>query len=162
MHNANADRMVTDCNSEMTRIEHLIEGFGSTNAVSGFLTRYALMKMSSTLECAYKAIIADYYKAFSSELERFIDVHVTDANMNACYDNISKMLRKFDDEKNNIFKEKARELSDYNRCCSSFSELNTIRNNVVHGGTTLPSFLDLRSKFDDSIKIIEKLDEVMV
>lgn len=125
MHNANAEHIVTDCNNEMTRIENLIAKFSSTDSVSGFLTRYALMKMSSTLECAYKTIIADYYKAFSSELVRFIDVHVTDANMNACFDNISKMLLKFDKEKNNKFKAKAKELNDYDRCCSHSTNLRT-------------------------------------
>ena len=114
--------------------------------------------MSSTLESVYKTIIADHYKSFSSELAHFIDNNVVNANMNACYDNVSKMLAKFDRNKKDLFKERVKSMVDYDRCCESFNSLNNIRNNIVHGGTVLPSFSDLRMKYNDSIIIIEKLD----
>lgn len=161
MHNRTAETIIADCNCELERIGHLIEGFGSTSPVSGFLTKYVLMRVSGTLERAYKTIIADHYKAFSTELEQFIDHNVHDANMNACYDNICKMLKAFDSTKIKAFKAAVHGMPSGDNYIVSFSELNNVRNNVLHGGTLIPSFSDLKKKYEHSLKIIEVLDAVM-
>ena len=161
MRNNTVDSIISDCNSELERIGHMIEGLGSTSPISGFLTKYSLMQISGTLERAYKIIIADHYKAFSPELERFINNNVLEATANACYGNICKMLKSFDISKTTEFKDAVNALPDGEQCISLFNELNDIRNNVVHGGTVIPSFVDLRLKYQGSLKIIDVLDSIM-
>ncbi len=161
MKNLSVATIIDECNSELNRIGHLIEGLGTTNQVSGFLTKYALMKVCSTLERAYKTVIADYYKAFSNELEHYIDHNVHNANMNACYNNINKMLCGFDENKSADFKNRVNSLTNGIHYIESFNNLNQIRNNVVHGGTNIPSYNDIKTKFEHSIIIIDILDSVM-
>ena len=161
MRNTCVESIISDCNNELGRISHMIEGLGSTNTISGFLTKYALMQICGTLERSYKILIADHYKSFSTELEQFINNNVLDVSMNACYDNICRMLRSFDLGKATVFKNAVHALPDGEQCITLFKELNDIRNNVVHGGTAIPSFNDLKIKFEGSVKIIEVLDNIM-
>ncbi len=161
MHNTTVESIIADCNSELERIGHMIEGLGSTNAISGFLTKYSLMQICGTLERAYKTLIADHYKAFSPEMEQFINNNVLEVSMNACYANICKMLKSFDTNKATEFKNSVHTLPDGDQYITLFKELNDIRNNVVHGGTAIPSFTDLKIKYEGSVKIIEVLDNVM-
>lgn len=161
MRNTGVESIISDCNNELERISHMIEGLGSTNAISGFLTKYALMQICGTLERSYKILIADHYKSFSPELEQFINNHVLEVSMNACYDNICRMLKSFDAGKSADFKNAVHALPDGEQCITLFKELNDIRNNVVHGGTAIPSFTDLRTKYQGSVKIIEVLDRIM-
>ena len=161
MNNLKVKSILEDCDNELVRISHMIEGLGSMNAISGFLTKYSLMQICGTLERSYKILIADHYKSFASELEQFINNHVLDASMNACYDNVCSMLKKFDDTKCSEFKMAVRSLPDRDYCIKQFKELNDIRNNVVHGGSLMQSFSDLNVKYKSSVKIIEILDSIM-
>ena len=161
MNNPTVSEIIDDCNNELNRIAHLIEGLGSTSPVAGFLTKYALMQICGTLERAYKILIADHYKAFSPELEHFIDHNVLDVSMNACYDNICRMLKSFDSAKANDFKDATHALQDGDQHIALFNDLNTIRNNILHGGTGIPSFTDLKAKYESALKIIEVLDGIV-
>ena len=161
MYNTDVEELLNNCKTELIRIEHLILGVGSTHDVSHYLTKYALMNICGTLERAYKGIIVDHYKSFSRELARFIDINVTDASLNASYDNICKVLGMFSEQKKNDFKERIQNLEEHNRYLLSFSSLNNQRNNLVHGLHMNASFLDIKEQFNDSLFIINVLDVVM-
>lgn len=162
INNHSAATFISECQSDLERIGHMIEALGSTHPISGILTRYSLMKASASLECAYKTIIADYYKSFSPELEQFINRSVLDANMNATYENICKMLQRFSEDKNTSFKNTVQALPAYERLHSSFSSLSRARNDVAHGSSISISFTDVVQYFNDATIIIEKLDEQLV
>ena len=97
--NQQVNEIIENCRADLERIFHLIEGLGSLAPASGYLTKFALIRISGTLEICYKKLIADYYEGISPDLQRFITIHVRDANLNAKYENICKVLKDFDESK---------------------------------------------------------------
>lgn len=159
--NASAQAIIDDCKDELTKIEKLITSLGTTNSASGFLTRYALMKSSSTLENCYKTIIADYYEALAPSMSCYIANMVRNASRNANIDNIHKFLKEFDSAKHSIFKNNVSAITDKDATLREFKELANARNEIAHGSSTTLSFNDIKSKFLSSIKIMEALDATM-
>ena len=102
--NTDARTAIDDCNVELFRITTIIDREGSTSHLSGYLTKYSLIRISGTLERCYKTIIADYYENIAPQLGQFIGCHLRDASLNPTYENISKALSRFDDSNNNLFK----------------------------------------------------------
>lgn len=50
MNNPIASQAISDCNDELIKIRNQINALGSTSSISGFLTRYSLIKICGTLE----------------------------------------------------------------------------------------------------------------
>ena len=136
---------IDNCRADLDKIWHLMEALGTMTPVSGYLTKFAIIRICGTLEVCYKSIIADYYEAFSPELQRYIGIHVRSASLNAQYESICKVLKEFSEEK----------------ISTAMAELNNARNKVAHGNSTAMSFNDMKQKFEDTIVILEKLDEVL-
>ncbi len=72
INNINAKAAIDDCNAELDRITGIINGVGSTSPLSGYLTKYSLIRICGTLEVCYKTIIADYYENAAPQLGQFI------------------------------------------------------------------------------------------
>lgn len=161
MHNTTAEGLVNTCSNDLSRIDGFITMMGSTSPASNFLTKYALMHICGTLERSYKTIITDYYKRFSHELERFIDRNVSDASLNATYDNICKVLKSFNEAKCTEFKNKVHALPNHDRVLSSFTSLNNLRNDLVHGRSMTESFSNIRILYQEVLQVIIKLDETL-
>lgn len=155
-----AKNAIDDCRRELNKIWHLIEAVGSTNQISGYLTRYALVRICGTLEISYKTIIADYYVQQSPLLDRFITKHVRDASRNPNYNNICNTLKEFDEEKCKQFKQKVSVLPSAEDLKSSLDTINSARNSIAHGASSSLSFNDLKTHFDKVLKIIEILDSL--
>lgn len=162
INNPNAQTAIDDCNAELSRITGIINGVGSTSPLSGYLTKYSLIRICGTLEVCYKTIIADYYENIAPQLGRFISCHLRDASLNPIYENICKALSRFDDSKNELFKKEVANLANKDSLIDAFKVLNRERNNVAHGTNSTLSFNDMKSRFSEAIKIIEVLDSVMV
>lgn len=75
INNPNAQTAIDDCNAELSRITGIINGVGSINPLSGYLTKYSLIRICGTLEVCYKTIIADYYENLAPQLGRYIGYH---------------------------------------------------------------------------------------
>lgn len=161
MRNENAQHAVDDCKDELARIGHLIQAVGATNEICNYLSKYALIRISGTLEICYKTIIADYYESISPQLERFISRQVREATRNPLFENMCKTLTDFDKDKCNVFKEKVKAISDAEACKSSLDAINTNRNNVAHGSGMTLTFIDIKAHFTNALRIIEVLDEVI-
>lgn len=162
MKNPVANQAISDCNDELIKIRGQINLLGSTNSISGFLTRYSLIKICGTLEICYKTIIADFYEQSAPHLGTFIGYHLRDASMNAKYDNICHAIGRFDKSKLNLFKSKIQSLQNSNRILQSLSDLNSARNEFAHGNQPTLSFNDICNKFNDVVLILEELDLIMV
>lgn len=160
--NINAKTAIDDCDADLTRIAGIINGVGSTSSLSGYLTKYSLIRICGTLEICYKTIIADYYENIAPQLGQFIGFHLRDASMNPTYDNICQAIKRFDDNRQRSFKSAVAALANTESLKEAFSVLNRERNNVAHGITSTLSFNDMKNKFSDAVKIIEVLDTVMV
>lgn len=162
INNPNAQTAIDDCNAELSRITDIIKGVGSTSPLSGYLTKYSLIRICGTLEVCYKTIIADYYENLAPQLGRYIGYHLRNASMNPTYGNICQALGRFDDNRQRNFKTAVDELPNKESLKDAFSVLNRERNNVAHGINSTLSFNDMKSRFSEAIKVIEALDSVMV
>lgn len=162
INNTDARTAIDDCNAELSRITTIIDREGSTSLLSGYLTKYSLIRISGTLEICYKTIIADYYENLAPQLGQFIGCHLRDASLNPTYENICKALSRFDDIKNDLFKKEVANLKNKDNLIQAFYVLNRERNNVAHGTSSTLSFNDMKSRFSEAIKVIEVLDSVMV
>ncbi|MCM1041285.1 MAG: HEPN domain-containing protein [Bacteroides sp.] len=161
MKNSIANQAINDCNDELVKIQGQIEQLGSTNIISGFLTRYSLIKVCGTMEVCYKTIIADFYENSAPLLGAFISYHLRDSSMNAKYENICKALCMFDRHKEKLFKEKISILPEKDKVMQALSDLNSSRNTFAHRGLFSMSFNDLYDKFKDGVRILEVLDSIL-
>ncbi len=162
INNPTARTAIDDCNSELSRIAGIINGVGSTSPLSGYLTKYSLIRICGTLEICYKTIIADYYENIAPQLGQFIGFHLRDASMNPTYDNICQAIKRFDDNRQQSFKSAVDALANKESLKEAFSVLNRERNNVAHGINSTLSFNDMKNRFTEAFQIIEVLDSIMV
>lgn len=162
INNINAKSAIDDCNADLVRIAGIINGVGSTSPLSGYLTKYSLIRICGTLEICYKTIIADYYENISPKLGQFIGFHLRNASMNPTYENICQAIKRFDDDKQQRFKSAVTALPNNDRLKEAFFVLNRERNNVAHGINSTLSFIDMKIRFSETIQIIEVLDSIMV
>lgn len=160
--NQQVNDIIEDCRADLKRIFHLIEGLGSLSPTSGYLTKFALIRISGTLEVCYKKLIADYYEGISPDLQRFITIHVRDASLNAKYENICKVLKDFDEGKCTAFKTSINARTDKDDLLHSMSDLNNARNDVAHGDSTSMTFNEMRQKFEKSVLLLQELENVLV
>lgn len=159
--NQQVNDIIENCRADLDRIFHLIEGLGTMVPVSGYLTKFALIRISGTLEICYKKLIADYYEGISPGLQRFITIHVRDASLNAKYENICKVLRDFDEDKCAAFKGSINARADKDDLLHAMSDLNNARNDVAHGDSTSMTFSEMKQKFERSVILLQELGNVL-
>ena len=160
--NQQVNEIIENCRADLERIFHLIEGLGSLAPASGYLTKFALIRISGTLEICYKQLIEDYYAGTSPHLQRFITIHVRDANLNAKYENICKVLKDFDESKCYTLKASINAREDKDDMLHAMSDLNNARNDVAHGDSTTMTFNEMRQKFENSVLLLQELDKVLI
>lgn len=161
MNNKNARNSIDTCSSEIQRIFHLIEGLGHMSPVVPFLTNYSIVRACGTLEYCFKTIISDLHTGHSSQIKNYIDNTIRNSSMNPSRDNISRTLNRFDEDWNNKFKDKLNSHENSARIKSSIDSLNSARNTFAHGDNPSSSFENIKSYFEDSVILIEILDEVV-
>lgn len=161
MNNVDATTSITNCSDELQRIFHLIEGHGHMSPIVPFLTNYSIVKSCGTVEFCFKTIISDVHSKQSLQIVNYVDNTIRNSSMNPSYENICKTLKKFDDSWHKAFKEKVNSHEHNKRITSSLDSLNNARNAFAHGKNPSSSFENIRSYFNDSIEILEILDEVV-
>ncbi|RKE03483.1 HEPN domain-containing protein [Marinifilum flexuosum] len=161
MRNDDALGAITACREELQRIYHTIEGLGHLSPIVPFLTNYSIVKTCGTIEFCFKTIIADIHSGQSTQVITYVDNTIRNSSMNPSRDNICKTLKKFDVNWNREFKEKLNEHEHSQRLKSSIDSLNSARNAFAHGENPSSSFENIRSYFNDTVIIMEMLDEVV-
>jgi len=161
LHNANAIDAINICNEERRKIDGIITKTGSLNPVVEYLSRYFLIKACGTIEICFKSIIADYNLDYSPQIDRFISVTVKRSSKNPSYNNICSVLKEFDENWEKSFKNKVMTNPSHKKLLESLGSLNNLRNQFAHGASCAPSFKDTASFYEDAIKVIEVLDEVV-
>lgn len=157
MNNRMVNSAIQDCQNELNDIETIIQREGALSSLAKYLTRYALIRISGTFEFSYKNLIADYYT--TSVIEPYLTNTIRDSSSNASIENIHKLLKSFDETKNDNFKNS---LNGHDRNKSALKSLNSWRNDFAHGKSINVSFSELKQYFSDSILIFENLDSVLV
>lgn len=161
MNNQEAQNSIDICKDELQRIYHLVEGHGGTSPIVPFLTNYSIVRACGTIEFSFKTIISDFLSGHSAQIGNYIDNTIRNSSMNPSRNNIHRTLKKFDDNWNTEFKNKLDSHEHTERIKSSIDSLNSSRNSFAHGDPLTSSFEDIRNYFNDSIIIIEMLDEVV-
>ncbi len=161
MNNSDIQQCIDDCNDELNKIFHLIEGHGRTSSIVPFLTKYAIVKTCGTIEYIFKTIISDLSLEYSPQTQNYIDKTIRYSSMNPSKENICNTLKKFDEEWNQTFKRKLKDHEHSNRLNDSIKSLNEARNGFAHGGSPTSSFEDIKRYFEDCIIIMNMLHEVV-
>lgn len=161
MNNQEAQDNIDKCLEELQRIYHLVEGHGGTSPIVPFLTNYAIVRACGTIEFSFKTIISDSLSGHSTQIANYIDHTIRNSSMNPSRENISKTLKKFDETWNTEFKNRINTHPDSARIKSSIDSLNSSRNSFAHGDPLSASFEDIRNYFNDSVIIIQILDDIV-
>ena len=153
---------LNDCSAELTKLQQIIEVFGQSHSIVPFLTNYAIIKCCGTIENCFKVIISDFHNSLPPQAKNYIENTFLYSSMNPSKHNICKSLIKFDKQWNSNFKAKLSTEPHKNRIESSLNSLNEARNAFAHGSSPGVSFSSVIMYFNDSKKIIEILDEVVI
>lgn len=162
MNNPEAQNSINLCREELQRIKTLIEDLlGHTSPIVPYLTKYAIVRACGTIEYSFKTIIADLHTGNTPQVANYIDNTIRNSSMNPSISNICSTLKKFDEEWNTTFKQKINNHVHGQRLKDSIDSLNNARNSFAHGGTPTSSFENVSEYFEDTVLIINMLDEVV-
>lgn len=163
MNNANAERLISECQTELDDIRKMLVEYGSFSNLTPYLTNYALVKASGTIEQSFKTIIADCCdKDQSQQIRNYVQNMFRESSRNSTIENIHKSLNEFDEDWNVTFKNRLSRMKDATRIRTSLKSLNQARNAFAHGGKTTISFHNVSSYFADALVVIEILDRIVV
>lgn len=163
MNNKRVEKIIEDNNLELKKIRDIIKSIGPFDSSVSFLTKYALIKACGSIEVSFKAIISDFVmNSSSAQIKKYISISVIDSAMNPCIENICNLLNNFDDNWCKYFKDKLKTRSDYLQLIASLKSLKDDRNAFAHGGNPTVSFDMIAKYYEDSKKIIEDLDSIIV
>jgi hypothetical protein len=162
MNNSDVQRLIDSCQADIDQVNKIIIGLGLSSNIVPYLTRYAIIRACGTIETAFKSIIADYCSYRSKkQVKAFLDSQVRENSANPTYDNICKLLKYFDTDWNNDFKNQINAHPRKYHMKTSLQSLVNVRNQFAHGGNPTISISDLIQYFLDSKDVIKILDRVV-
>lgn len=154
--------MLDLCLLELDDIEERINNLPILDKARQYLTNYALIKSSGTAEFVYRSIIADYFSKLSdSKIDTYLDNSIRKGSMSATYDNMKKLLGKFDDNWQKDFKNAVQSRSDKNKLIDASTSLVNNRHSFAHGKPPTATFLDIKQYYADVVQLIEILDSIV-
>ena len=103
----------------------------------------------------FKGIISDYF-TFHPQVSNFVNRHVYKTSMNPSWDDISGVLKSFDDAWKLQFKQRSKEENK-----SALNSLVDARNKVAHGGNMNHSFNEILQYYNRAWEIIVILDNIV-
>ena len=154
--------MLKDCENELNDIDARIQKLPPMDKGRSYLTNYALIKASGTLEYVYRSIIADYFIPLKDmRINNYLDKSIRSSPNSASYDNMSKLLKQFDKTWADNFRDTIQKRADSNKIISSSNSLVINRHSFAHGKAITASFLDIRGYYTDVVEMIKILDQVV-
>ena len=154
--------LLDECTAEITDIENRISMLPSLDKSICYLTHYALIKTSGTVEFVYRSILADYFTQLSnSRIDTYLDTAVRKGSMSAKYDVMKGLLGKFDDQWSSNFQTAVHSRVDANRLIMSSNSLVTNRHLFAHGKAPTATFLDIKQYYFDVVELINIFDSIV-
>lgn len=154
--------MLDLCSAELDDIEERINNLPVLDKARQYFTNYALIKSSGTAEFVYRSIVADYFSKLSdSKIDTYLDNSIRKGSMSATYDNMKKLLGKFDDNWQKEFKNAVKSRSDRNKLIDASTSLVNNRHSFAHGKPPTATFLDIKQYYADVVQLIEILDAIV-
>lgn len=153
---------IDECKNELEDVMIRLAALPSLDKMNLYLTQYALIKASGTLEFVYRAIVADFFdQSPMPQVHKYIDKTAREGSMSATYDNMSKLLGKFDDNWKNEFKSLVQQRSDRQRLIDSSNSLVNNRHLFAHGKHPTATFGDIVQYYNDTVELVKILDSVV-
>lgn len=159
MNNSEVQRLLDDCSAELSHVTGLITGLGVASNAAPYLTKYAIIRACGGIEQAFKSILCDFSSRRSKkQVKRFLGRRVRESSMNPSYENICRLLKDFDEEWYEEFKDHIKAAPDKSVWMTSLTSLVDARNEFAHGGNPSSSITDVISYFQNCRAVIEVLD----
>lgn len=155
--------MLDDCDRELEDIGKRIEKTDAYDKIRNYLTNYALIKASGTLEFIYRSIVADYFlKLSDARIENYLDATIRQGSLSVIYDNMCRLLRRFDDKWEKTFKTNVNLEEDGKSLIDSSNSLVKNRHNFAHGKNPTATYLDIMEYYKNVKKLVGIFDDVVV
>jgi hypothetical protein len=162
MNNLEVEQTLINCETELDKVKIIIDVFGSTHEIVPYLTKYSLIRACGTIEQAFKTIVSDFCsQRGKKQVKRFLTKMVRESSMNPSFDNICKLLKKFDDNWHANLKIQLDNLPNKSALKTSLQSLVDARNDFAHGGHPTASFGDIQQHFKHAKEMMEILDNVV-
>lgn len=170
MHNKAVEGFLDGCDLELSKIAAIVtlpEGAGAPKEVNAlrveslpFLTKYALVKTSGTMELCFKTLVTDCVGSReNARVVRYLDETFTSRGINPKIGTMVDYLKKFDDRwpKELDAQIKAKDTQIF----SSVRYLVDERNKHAHGKDTRIGLQEIRECFAHGRVALEILDEII-
>ena len=147
---------------ELNNIVQIIDSLGQASRPSPYLSKYAIIRASGTIESCFKIIISDFLLLHTENesLSNFINNTIRYTSQNPSYSNIISVLKGIDKSLGISFKEKVNNLENKEQILDSLKSLVENRNSLAHGGSPSTSALQVKNYFQHAIIVLLVLEEV--
>ncbi|MBO4935001.1 MAG: hypothetical protein J5441_07560 [Clostridia bacterium] len=154
--------LISECSTELVDIESRIQSLQPFDKEIRYLTNYALIKAAGTAEYVYRSIVADYFSRLSdSRVDTYIDSTVRNGSMSAKYEEMCKLLGRFDTVWCNNFKNAVKSNPDSQRIVAASNSLVTNRHSFAHGKNPTATFSDIKQYYQDIVNLINIFDSIV-
>ena len=155
--NGSYERKLDDCSRELAHIQNWISKNGVDSNIK-FLTAYAVVKASGTVEQVLKEMLFDAISVGSStEAQSYFTRHIIEASFNPSTKKITGLLPHMSKSWNKDFTDKIKGTTQKEQLDS----LVDLRNSFSHGNEITVSIADVIKYFDSGKWILEQLYEVI-
>ena len=154
--------MINDCTAELNDIEIKINALPPLDRTKAYLTKYALIKASGTVEFVYRSIVADYFEQFSvPQIDHFLEKKIRTGSFSAKYEVMSNLLMQFDDNWGRMFKTNIKTRADGQQIIDASNSLVTNRHSFAHGKEPKATFNDIKQYYHDLLELVKEFDSVV-
>lgn len=154
--------LIADCSSEINDIETRISSLSALDKGRLYLTNYTLIRACGTVEYVYRSIVADHFSSLGdSRIDHYLDATVRQGSNSAKYENMVKLLNKFDSNWANTFKQAVQNHPDKNKLIDASNSLVANRHHFAHGKTPTATFLEIKNYYLDIIVLIGIFDSIV-
>lgn len=154
--------LINECTAEIDDIGLRIAAMPTLDKGIRYLTNYALIKASGTAEFVYRSIVADYFSALSnSRIDTYLDKQIRKGSMSAKYEEMQKLLGKFDEQWKKDFQRAVQARPNKDRLIDASNSLVANRHNFAHGKNPTATFNEIKQYYLDVIELIMIFDSVV-
>ena len=154
--------MLADCTKELDDIGKRINALPSFDKGRQYFTNYALMKACGTVEFVYRSIVADHFSQLSnSRIDTYLDSTIRQGSNSAKYENMKKLLNKFDHQWSVNFQTAVQTLPEGKRLIDASNSLVANRHNFAHGKAPTATFLEIKQYYLDVVQLIGIFDLIV-
>lgn len=154
--------MLDECTAELNDIEVRINALPSLDKGRRYFTNYALIKACGTVEFVYRSIVADHFSQLSnSRIDTYLDTTIRQGSNSATYDNMKKILNKFDAQWGKNFQTAVNGNPKGQQFIGASNSLVTNRHNFAHGRVPTATFLEIKQYYTDVVSLVQIFDSIV-